>query len=201
MGQADFGWLDTTLPHLAYLALNVLIIAVLVLAFMVATRRERVVLAGILAGVVVSTIALSLFLQAQGIGRQGRYFLPVWVLVPLYGAEILRRGAPRLGRLEPTRFPVAGGATIAVVQAVALFANGRRYAVGTGGTLLYFGRGHLAPPFGWWFWIAPAMAGAALLAAGAAAVPLATPRRIGSGRISAGGNGLGDVLREGVARR
>lgn len=165
-----FGWLDTAMPALAYTAWRVMLIALVGLALLVGTRRERFVLLGTALGVLIATIALALVaVFPTGFGTQARYTLPLAVAVPLVAGEIVARRRHRLGGLLPARLPLVFAGTAAVVHFVGWYANGRRHGVGTDGPMWFIGRGEWSPPIGWALWAAIAACGAALLIASALA--------------------------------
>ena len=163
-----FGWLDTAMPALAYTAWRVMLIAIIGLALLVGTRRERLVLLGATLGVLGATIGLALVaVFPTGFGTQARYTLPLAVAVPLLSGEIVARRRHRLTGLLPTRLPLVFAATAALVHFIAWYANGRRHGVGTDGPMWFIGRGEWSPPIGWALWAAVAAAGALCLVAAA----------------------------------
>jgi len=97
----------------------------------------------------------------------GTYLLPVLVMIPLVAGVALERGG-----LRPRLDTLLLGAGAAVLQLVAFWYEGRRYAVGRHGPLLFPPVARWAPPGGWWPWLILAAVGAALLA-----LSLLPPRR------------------------
>ncbi len=158
----NFGALDTPLPSWLYVAWGAAVLALLVLAAVRGTTRERAGLALCLVVAGCLTVAVSVFQLRTGYGAQGRHVLPVLVLPLLHAGEVLRRHPAGLAWLAP-----AAAVLWATSQAVAWLTNARRGAVGTDGSWWFFGAAEWSPPGGWWPWTVMALAGAALaLAAG-----------------------------------
>ena len=165
-----FGWLDTAMPALAYTTWRVMLIALIGLALLVGTRRERLVLLGTTVAALAATIGLALVaVFPTGFGTQARYTLPLGVAVPMLAGEILARRRHRLAGLLPRRLPLAFALAAAAVHFIGWYANGRRHGVGTDGPLFFIGRGEWGPPLGWAVWAVVAAAGATLVMASAVA--------------------------------
>jgi len=163
-----FGWLDTAMPALAYTAWRVMLIALLGLALLVGTRRDRLVLAGLTLAVLAATIGLALVaVFPTGFGTQARYTLPIALAVPLLAGEIVARRHHRLAGLVSGRLPLVFAVTAATVHFVGWYANGRRHGVGTDGPMWFIGRGEWSPPIGWAAWAVVSGLGAVLLAVAA----------------------------------
>jgi hypothetical protein len=113
--------------------------------------RERVVLVLLGSGAVLVTLFIAVMNLAQtGFGMQGRYVLPLVVLLPLFAGEVVMRRLPdphrrSLDRLLPA-FALAAGA----VHAVGWYANARRSAIGIDGTWLFESTSEWAPRTGWY---------------------------------------------------
>ena len=164
-----FGWLDTAMPALAYTAWRVMLIALIGLALLVGTRRERLVLLATTTAVLAATIGLALVaVFPTGFGTQARYTLPIAVAVPLLAGEIVARRRHRLRGVLPAHLPAAFAMTAAAVHFIGWYANGRRHGVGIEGPLWFIGRGEWSPPLGWAAWAFVAMAGVLCLMASAA---------------------------------
>lgn len=161
-----FGWLDTAMPALAYTAWRVMLLALIGLALLVGTRRDRLVLLATTLCVLVATIGLALVaVFPTGFGTQARYTLPLAMAVPLLAGEILARRRHQLAGLLPTNLPPVFAGTAALVHFIGWYANGRRHGVGTDGPMWFIGRGEWSPPIGWAAWAIVAVAGSALLVA------------------------------------
>ncbi len=172
-GIGIFGWLDTWMPAGAYSLWIGAMAALLLVAVLVATRRQRLIL-GLLA---VATIGVALVVGAViimpigGSALQARYFLAFAVTVPLYAGEIIALNAHRLRRFKAAHLTGGFVAVAAVLQGIALSVN----LTGFSGDLPDYARvfspsGHWAPPLGSSLWLGVGLAGCAfLLASGAAA--------------------------------
>jgi hypothetical protein len=97
---------------------------------------------------------------------QGRHVLPVTIIVPLLSAVLIGRRP----LASPGWYAWAGLSitSFAVFQFLALYLNGRHYAVGPKAPVLFFTAAFWSPPLGWKAWIPMALVGAALCAASAA---------------------------------
>jgi hypothetical protein len=155
----NFGALDTLLPTWLYVLWGALAAALVVLAAVHGTWRQRAGLLlclGVAGGV---TVVVSVVQLRTGYGAQGRHVLPVLVLVPLYAGEVLRSRPMAL-------LPALAGVVWAVGQAVAWLTNARRGAVGTEGSWWFLGDADWSPPLGWTLWGALAALGILLALAG-----------------------------------
>ena len=162
-----FGWLDTPIPRVAFWAWTTLLLALVVLALVVGTARQRLVVGGLVVGSVVVTVALATLNRPTGFGVQARYVLPFVTIVPLVAGEVLCTNRGRLPELPARLLVPLFGATTAAVHVVAWYANGRRYAVGSRGPRWFLGRADWEPPLGWSAWLAVTIvAAAAITAAG-----------------------------------
>jgi hypothetical protein len=161
---AGFGYLEFRLPLPVYLLWFAFVGALAASAARVGSRRERrgVIAAGMLA-VLISPAIWMVFGRAAGIGIVGREYMPVLVAFPMLAGEVLYRNRSRIGARE-ARAVTALATIAAILQFVAWFFNGRRSAVGTGGTLLFPSHATWTPPLGWGLWLAVGACGALLLA-------------------------------------
>jgi hypothetical protein len=173
-----FGALTIPLPATAYRIWWLFDIAIVAGAMWVGGgRRLR-----LLAVVVVLCLASPVLFYAwayrfTGFGLQGRYLLPVMVLIPLLAGEIINRRVQMLAlsRLWQS-IPGAAAALVAVFQAYAWWFNARANA-GALGIIRFFNDAGWSPPLGWWPWIALAGVGTVALLA-FAAVGALTPQRV-----------------------
>jgi hypothetical protein len=109
--------------------------------------------------VVLAAAAYSVILSPIGWELQGRYVLPVAVLLPLLGGFVLYRAG------APTRADVfLVGLAVAAMQFAVFWANARRYAVGRHGSLDFASVADWTPPGGWLPWLVLAAAGCLLVA-------------------------------------
>ena len=144
-----FGYLEVGLPVPAVVLWLLAIGVLVVLAGMVAGTRERRVLAAtVVTALVLPVLLWVLAFRFTGYDLQGRYVLPVLVVVPLLAGELIARGRDVLlprARQALLVVPIA----VAVVQVVAAWWNARRSAVGTDGSLWIFDAAQWSPPTGW----------------------------------------------------
>jgi hypothetical protein len=127
--------------------------------------RERLVLAA----TVVLALAFPVLFYAwvyrfSGYGLQGRYMLPVLVLIPMLAGELLHRH--RGVRSDRVAVP-AVVAVIAVVQGYAWWYDARATADARG-TIRFYAHAVWSPPLGWGPWIVVAALGAICLLGAAA---------------------------------
>ncbi len=130
-------------------------------------KRDRLSVLALVAGLLVVVVGMSLVYRE--IGRlQGRYVLPLLVLLPLWLGEVVHRRRDRV----PIRAQraLAGGvlALVALVQAVAWLANAHRFAVGESGSWSFLTGDGWSPPPSWIPWALLAATGVASCAAAAA---------------------------------
>lgn len=147
------GWNDVRVPQATTL-LWCGVVAVLVLpAFALGNRRERLALLATTVLVVVFPMAFEGYSGASyGVGWQGRYTLPLAVGMPLLGAEILMR------RLRSVPWSGMGGAlrslantlagTLAIAYLFEVWWAWRRYAQGLSGKTVPM-PAKWTPPVGW----------------------------------------------------
>jgi hypothetical protein len=162
-----FGWLDAPLPREAFWAWTGLLLALLLLALVVGSRRQRLVVGGLVVGSVVTTVALATANRPTGFPIQGRYVLPFLTVVPLVAGEIVRANRERLPEVVRQLAVPSFVAVAAAAQAGAWYFNGRRQAVGTDGPRWFIGREEWSPPLGWVPWMVVTLVAAALLVAAA----------------------------------
>jgi hypothetical protein len=143
-------------------------------------------------GVVVALLVISVGVTAAvaypvGARAQGRWFLPIAVMLPVLLVEQI--GRRRAGR-DPWRWRVvavvAVGTVVAAVQALALWVSARRDAVGIDGPFQFVGHSQWAPPLGWGVWLLLGGLGCAALALSAVqAVRIGDRSASGSGPVAA----------------
>jgi hypothetical protein len=170
-----FGWLDTAMPTLAYTAWRLMLLALVLLALLVGTRRDRFVLLLSSVGTLAATVGLAVFaVYPTNFGTQARYTLPLAVIVPLLAGEIVARRRHRVSSLG-TRLPgVVLGLALAV-HVVAFWSNARRNAVGVQGPVMFLGQSRWVPPLGWapWLFLVAVVVGGAIAGLGSRSVRLA----------------------------
>jgi hypothetical protein len=149
-----FGWLDTNLPGVAYLAWTVMVLVLLTLVLLIGGRRDRMLVVGAVASLVVVTILVSAGIAAPvGSRAQGRWVLPVVTMIPVMLSSQWWRARARLGAAQPKNLTIGVAATAALVHAIALWASARRYAVGVQGPVQFLGHSQWSPPMGWLPWL------------------------------------------------
>jgi Predicted membrane protein (DUF2142) len=158
-----FGWLDSPLPREAFWAWTGLLLTLLGLALVVGSRRQRLVVSGLVAGSVVTALALATANRPTGFPIQGRYVLPFLTVVALVAGEVVQSNRERLPGVVRALAVPAFAAVAGAVQVVAWYFNGRRYAVGTAGPRWFIGRDEWSPPLGWVPWLVVTVTAAALL--------------------------------------
>lgn len=169
-----FGSLDVNMPAVAYLLWAVMVVSLLVLAFLLGRRRERVVLIGLLILDVAVTVVVSAgTLRQNGFGLQGRHVLAFLLLTALLAGEIVARNASRLPDLRQ-RYVVCAAAGATGVQGLAWYTNSRHWANGKQGRTLFMLSSRWAPPGRWWPWLAVV---AVAVTSCIAAALLESPRR------------------------
>jgi hypothetical protein len=165
-----FGWLDTPLPPLLYLAWEAMVAAIVVGSLLVARERRTLVVLCLLVVALLLPVAISVFVISPAgwpNGIQGRYFLPIVAGVPILAAEPL---ASRL-RLRLAVQQAAGlcaSLAIAGSQLAAWWIFARRNAVGVDGPLWFLAQPEWTPPAGWGPWVVVATLGSVLIVAAAA---------------------------------
>ena len=160
-----FGWLDSPLPGWAIVVWFLLGGLVCGMAILFGERRDRWCLSLTLVVALTFTyITYAVGFESVGALLQGRAVLPIFVFAPMFAGvvmtERLRRDAPDA---IPRLYGVVALAT-ASIQFLAVYWNGRRYAVGTYGRVFYLGDPVWSPRFGWVPWLLLALAGSVLLA-------------------------------------
>ena len=165
------------LPAWAYWVWWLLILIALVAAGWLGSRRERLVLAT----VAISALAFPILFVAwiyrfTGFGLQGRYVLPILMLLPLVSGEIIRpKGEALRGPTRLRWIPVSVLALIALYQGYAWWFNARASAEAPG-TIRFYAHALWTPPVGW---VAPVLvASGAMIAMIAAAVMLSQRSQI-----------------------
>jgi len=159
-----FGWLDTQQFQPFYAVIAVLVVTLVALGWRRASRRERIVLAAWVVGGLLLAPLLQAAVAAPGASVQGRWLLPVVIIVPLLSAVLVARRPENGGGTRA--WAVGSIVLVAVTQFLAIYANGRHYAVGPRAPLLWFTRSFWLPPLGWAPWLLLAAAGAAAFVAG-----------------------------------
>jgi hypothetical protein len=178
---------DLELPLVWHLAWAVGALAVVALGLRAAGRRERAVLAAaILVALAFPVLFFGAIYRHTGFLMQGRYILPLVLIVPLLAGEALARSRRRAAWDGALRWLPA---LFGLVQLAAWWVNAHAAAVGTGGPWWFLGGDDFTPPLGWLVWTLVAAAGAAAVAASGLPVrrAAALPARPAERRASAAG--------------
>ncbi|MCM3882257.1 DUF2142 domain-containing protein [Frankia sp. R82] len=159
-----FGWASLPMPEFAYRLWWAAVIVLVGLAFALGSARARLGLVAVLVGAAALAIGLDvLVLRQTRFPVYGRYLLPLAVLVPLTAGELVARRADRLPAGVRRAVQITVPLVVTTVHLVALWADGRRYAVGVDGPRWYLDHAQWTPSGGWTLWAALAGAGGACL--------------------------------------
>jgi hypothetical protein len=162
-----FDHLEIKMPFIGYATWWAGLFALLALAALVGTRRERRTLTTSVAAAFVVPVAFwVVYFRFSGAELQGRYFLPILVAIPLLAGEIVYRNRTRLAALHVQWLLLWLVLGTAFVQFLAWYWNARRFAVGQGGPKWFVTNAVWSPPGGWWLWLFVAGAGSLSLVAG-----------------------------------
>ena len=153
----NFGWVLIPLPSALYTTYLIFLLALILLAALFARARERLVLGACL----IITVAFPILLYAFALrppmdwGVQGRYVLPLMVLLPLTAGHLMSRAALRLPQKLERGLAAVATACISVFGLVALWHNAKANT-GIAGAFPFFSPGAWSPPVGWpaWFVLA-----------------------------------------------
>jgi hypothetical protein len=158
-----FGYLEATMPRAGYLIWYGLLGSLMMIALIVAERRERLILIGTAtAAVVTPALLFAAILRHTGFDLQGRHVLAFTVVVPLLAGAIVVRRRTRISGLL-TSLPVWFALGAGTSHVIAWLANARRHAVGGEGRFFFLFDSEWAPPMGWAPWLLLLVGGAALL--------------------------------------
>ncbi|HZV53080.1 MAG TPA: DUF2142 domain-containing protein [Candidatus Dormibacteraeota bacterium] len=154
-----FGWQDTVPPALLLVLWELMLGLLAAAGLALGGRRLRLALVLAMVVPVLLAAALRTVVVRPDWDTGGTYLLPALAMVPLVAGASLERGG-----LRPRLDTLLLGAGAAALQLVALWYDGRRYAVGRHGPLVFPSLAQWTPPGGWWPWLALATVGAVLLA-------------------------------------
>lgn len=167
-----FGFLEHGMPELAYKAWLALLAVLIILALLVGTRRQRIVLtAAVAIAVATPALLLAAVIRHTGFEVQGRHVLALTIVLPLLAAAILRENWVRLEALAPRLIALWFAAVAMLVHIVAWLSNARRFAVGSDGPIFFFNNPEWMPPLGWLPWLVLALSGAGVVVVVAASQP------------------------------
>lgn len=163
----NFGPLTVPLPTSLYVLWGLLVAGLLGVALWLAARRERVLLIAVtLLAVGFPLLFFAWSYRLSGFGLQGRYALPVLVLVPMLAGHLIDRSAAALRARGVRRGAVLGVCVVGPAQVVAWVVNARS-ASGAHTWLGFLHSAAWSPPGGWLPWaLSVVVGGAAMLASG-----------------------------------
>ena len=118
---------DLDMPTVLYLAWAALLLGVLGWAIRLGSRRERLILAGTVAVVLLSPFVLSVGVRPTGFPVQARHLLPLAVLVPIGAGEVLRRHAAQVPPATARLALLGAVGLAAAVHLGAWFVNARAW--------------------------------------------------------------------------
>jgi uncharacterized membrane protein len=165
-GIGVFGWLDTPLPRWSVAAWIIIAVLLCGMAMLLGSRRDRWCLGAMLVlTFVITYVTYATVFDSITASLQGRHVLPLFMFVPLFAGVVVAENIARAVPEATARLYTTVALTMAAIQFVAVYWNGRRYAVGTNGAVFYLSDAAWSPRFGWTLWLVIAVAGSALLAA------------------------------------
>jgi len=133
---ANFGWLDTVPPPLVYFIWAALVGTLLVAAFSLLRGRAAVLGTVLLATfVLLPAIIQGAYITAGGIIWQGRYSLPLFVMLVIGLAVLIARRVEQPAASVSNRMTFLVWGAFAVAQLLSFVYALKRYAVGTDGSL------------------------------------------------------------------
>ncbi|MFO1536976.1 MAG: DUF2142 domain-containing protein [Actinomycetota bacterium] len=182
---AIFGWNDTPVAVPWSWIYGLGLVALVTVALVFASARERWTLVLAIAGTLSAAIfiaAIPFEMYRQRYAMQARYVLPFAVVIPLLVGDLLARAADRAPRSRAadgpwypsgTLLPALLIAGMTVLQLVGWWTNAVRNAAGFGG--FAFWGGEWSPRFGWIPWVLVATVGVGCGLGAAVAVALSDP--------------------------
>ncbi|MBJ7609782.1 MAG: DUF2142 domain-containing protein [Candidatus Dormibacteraeota bacterium] len=160
------GWVELPVYPVVEAVWWITVVGLLAAALVLGTRRQRIVLSLLITGNIAFTVVIGAVLQVEaGLPMQARYVIPFNVIVVLLAGDIVRANRARIGRAA-SAVAVAVAATVTVGQALTLWQNSQRFAVGVDGRFFFPTRAVWVPPFGWAPWLLVAGIGCASLVTG-----------------------------------
>lgn len=150
-----FGALTIALPRAARWTWWLLLVAIMAAAIWVGSARERAILASFtLIALTFPVLSYAWFQRTSGFGMQGRYALPMLMLIPLTAGEVIYRRSPEIsGRSVAQGMLGATIGSLAGFQAYAWWFDARATSA----------HGTWNPPLGWAPWAALVALSASML--------------------------------------
>jgi hypothetical protein len=146
-GVGNFGWLDTPVPWFTLAAWSVLCAWMLGVTGLLGTRKVLFsALAAVAASFAVPVITLVAVAKSYGYVGQGRYFVAIWVSLPIVVGLVRTENCSRAVH----RLTAITGLLVGSAQAAAYYWALRRYIVGIPGSLSWaFGKTPKTAPLQW----------------------------------------------------
>lgn len=160
-----FGWLDTPAPRPVVGLWVAMWVVLLGGALLLGRRREIWTLLAAFVGVWL--LAFSVYASGYyplGVNGQGRHLLPALTFVLIFAGAVFAERLTRVSVVAARRMFGVVAVLVGASQAVSIYWNGRRYAVGRGGDVWYFPDALWEPKLGWAPWLILAALSAVLLA-------------------------------------
>jgi hypothetical protein len=169
------GWINLYMPNTIYHPYVMTVVLSLLLAGWYADWRERVMLALVMIAALATPVLLQQWLlrPPSDQGVQGRYVIPVLVLVPLLSGHVLARHASSMSSMM-SRYGAAIAVFLLSLTQVAALVDIARFEAGA--TTQNVGHAHWTPPFGWGgWWLLTVLGGGSLAIWGAGLLLSADP--------------------------
>lgn len=166
-GVAQFGWLDTLIPPWFVAGWIVLCMILIGTATLVGRREDRLTLASwtVVTALIAFFTYATVFFPVNAT-LQGRHVLALFMLLPLLsGVMIVEQFDTMEPKITARMFRLIG-IGMPVLQAVSLYVNARRYAVGVQGPVWFLATSQWHPWLGWTPWLILGLIGAAGLGSG-----------------------------------
>jgi hypothetical protein len=163
-GIGVFGWLDSYMPAPAYFLWTLAFAGLILTALVCGDRRQRRTIAMLSALVVLAAVAVSaIVLGPIGFALQGRYVMPIAVVLPLYAGEVIYRNRLRVWPNYSSLLLAGTGLIIGSTQFLGWFSNAHRQAVGVAGPWNFLLNSQWLPPLGWLPWVVLVLSGSVAL--------------------------------------
>jgi hypothetical protein len=136
---------------------------VIAAAFRLGRHRDRVFVVAVLVAFLIGVFALAVEYAGTGFHFEGRYVLPFWIIVIMAIGQVLADSAFDWSSRASKALIWSVGVCFALVQVLAVFATGKRFAVAALGPSEFWRAPQWSPPAGWWLWLSLAILGGALV--------------------------------------